>query len=89
MYVKAGNRKFLVQEINADLSLAAEICSESNFDLKIKFDGKIVCVRFGVDKMWIVVGKREIYLVKPKTLSSEDLVELLRSILSLRTTTLH
>jgi len=89
MRIKARGREFLVQELSIDSSLIDALCSDLNSDLEIKLDGKSVCVKFGVDRMWLVVGGREAYLVKPKTLSREDLLEIVRSILNLNTATIR
>jgi len=84
MRAKIKGKTFQVREVDADQALAGEICSDCNHDLKLSINGVTICIKYGVDKMWISDGK-SLYMVKPKTYIVDELRELLHSILGVST----
>ncbi len=79
MKVKLGHRTFDIVPVEDDLLMA--ICEDGNSDLRIKLDGDTICVRYGVDKMWLVSRRGGAFLVRPKTYSKDELYELVRLVL--------
>ncbi|GEM_PF-5197777 len=79
MRVKLGHKIFDIVPVEDDLLMA--ICEDGNSDIRIRMDGDVICIRYGVDKMWLVSKKGGAFLVKPKTYSKDELVQLVKLVL--------
>ncbi len=84
MRVKVGHKVFDIVPIQDDV--IESLCEDGNADMKIKLDGDLLCIRFGVDKMWVVSRRRGAYLVKPKTYSIKEIEHIVQAVSEALTT---
>ena len=67
--------KYILEELKYDI---AKLLLE-NCDLKFQYLNYSICIRFGVDRVWILVNHK-VYLVKPKPSTLTEVKNIIKSL---------
>jgi len=69
--------KYILEKLNHDV---ADLIIE-NCDLRFNYLNRTICIRFGIDKAWILVN-HEVYLVRPKPDNLSDIKVIVKKLLN-------